>query len=61
MTSRLGTLLLLSLILAGSISAGTTGKIAGRVVDAKTNEPLVGVNVVILGTSLGASTNLDGL
>ncbi|MCI0561707.1 MAG: TonB-dependent receptor, partial [Nitrososphaera sp.] len=42
--------------------AGTTGKLVGKVVDAKTKEPLIGVNVVILGTSptLGASTDLDG-
>ncbi len=40
--------------------AGTTGKISGRVVDAKTNEPLVGVSVRIEGTKMGAITNLDG-
>ncbi len=40
--------------------SGTTGKVAGRVTDAKTNEPLVGVNVVIPGTPLGASTDIDG-
>ena len=40
--------------------AGTTGKIAGKVTDAKTTEALVGVNVVIAGTSLGAVTNVDG-
>jgi outer membrane receptor protein involved in Fe transport len=40
--------------------AGQTGKIAGRVVDASTNEPLIGANVVIQGTTLGASTDLDG-
>ena len=40
--------------------AGQTGKIAGRVTDAGTNEPLIGANVVIQGTTLGASTDLDG-
>jgi hypothetical protein len=40
--------------------AGQTGKIAGRVSDAATNEPLIGANVVIQGTTLGASTDLDG-
>jgi len=40
--------------------AGTTGKIAGRVVDANTGEPLIGVNVVISGTSMGAATDIDG-
>jgi hypothetical protein len=33
--------------------AGTTGKIAGKIVDARTKEPLIGVNVVIVGTTLG--------
>ncbi len=41
--------------------AGTTGKIAGIVIDANTEEPLPGVNVLIEGTSLGAATDLDGL
>src|SRR5713101_2205401 len=40
--------------------AGTTGKIAGRVLDQARNESLVGVNVVIVGTTLGASTDVDG-
>ncbi len=40
--------------------AGDTGKIAGTVLDAATKEPLVGANVVIEGTSMGAATDLDG-
>ncbi len=36
------------------------GKIRGRVVDRETREALVGANVIIEGTSLGASTDLDG-
>ncbi len=40
--------------------AGTTGKIAGRVVDAQSGEALIGVNVQIVGTTLGASTDPDG-
>jgi hypothetical protein len=40
--------------------AGTTGKIAGTVVDARTGEPLPSVNVTVPGTTLGASTNVDG-
>ncbi|RKY52582.1 MAG: TonB-dependent receptor, partial [Candidatus Neomarinimicrobiota bacterium] len=42
------------------IYAGVTGKISGRVVDATTGEPLVGVNVVIEGTTMGAATDIDG-
>ncbi len=40
--------------------AGTTGKIAGRVTDSKTGEPLVGANIVLVGTNLGAATDLEG-
>ncbi|HVO72435.1 MAG TPA: carboxypeptidase-like regulatory domain-containing protein, partial [Ignavibacteriaceae bacterium] len=40
--------------------AGTTGKIAGRVTDKETGEPLPGVNLVVEGTTLGSTTNLDG-
>ena len=40
--------------------AGTTGKIVGTVTDAESGEPLVGVNIVLEGTSLGSSTDPDG-
>ncbi len=40
--------------------AGTTGKIAGVVKDKETGEPLPGANVIIVGTTYGASANLDG-
>ncbi len=40
--------------------AGTTGKIAGRVLDQSTGEGLAGANVVIIGTTMGASTDQDG-
>ncbi|MBU0560409.1 MAG: TonB-dependent receptor [Bacteroidetes bacterium] len=37
-----------------------TGKLAGKIVDAETGEPLIGANVVIMNTSLGAAADLDG-
>ena len=43
-----------------SLFAGTTGKLSGRVFDKETGEPLIGVNVIIEGTRLGASTDLNG-
>ncbi len=53
--------LILSLIFIGvSLTAGTTGKISGRVIDKQTNEPLPFVNVVVSGTGLGAVTDEDG-
>ncbi len=39
---------------------GPTGKIAGRVIDATTGETLPGVNVVIVGTTQGATTDVEG-
>jgi outer membrane receptor protein involved in Fe transport len=39
---------------------GTTGKIAGTVTDRESGKPLPGVNVVVDGTALGASADLDG-
>ena len=40
--------------------AATSGSVAGRVVDKETGGPLPGANVVIQGTSIGGSTDLDG-
>jgi outer membrane receptor protein involved in Fe transport len=51
---------LLFLLIVNVVIAGTTGKIAGRVVDKETNEPLIGANIVVGGTSLGASTDVNG-
>jgi outer membrane receptor protein involved in Fe transport len=51
---------LLLLLMASLAFAGTTGKIAGRVVEKENGEPLIGVNVFIKGSSLGASTDIDG-
>ncbi len=36
------------------------GRIEGRVSDARTKEPLAGANVLVVGTNLGASTDLNG-
>ncbi len=48
------------LFVAFSVMAGTTGKIAGTVRDAQTGEPLIGANVVLKGTGMGAATDMDG-
>ena len=54
-------LLLVLLFLAQTADglAGTTGKVAGQVTD-KENQPLPGTNVSLVGTTLGAATDLDG-
>ncbi len=47
-------------ILPDSAMAGTTGKLNGLVVDKNTQEPLPGVNLVIMNTQLGTATNVNG-
>ena len=47
-------------VAAGMLFAGSTGKISGRVTDAKSKEPLPGANVMVEGTTLGATTDVDG-
>jgi len=42
------------------LMGGTNGKIAGRVTNQETGEPLPGANVIIVGTSLGAATDTEG-
>ncbi|HEX9005925.1 MAG TPA: carboxypeptidase-like regulatory domain-containing protein, partial [Bacteroidota bacterium] len=49
-----------ALIIPASLYAGETGKISGTVRDKKTGEPLIGVNIAVKGTNLGASTDVNG-
>jgi len=52
--------LVVALAVPVMVFAGTTGKIAGYVKDAKTGEPLPAVNIIIEGTTMGASTDANG-
>lgn len=47
------------LLLATTLPAAT-GKIAGMVYDSRTLEPLIGANVLLLGTQTGAATDEEG-
>ena len=40
--------------------AGTTGKISGKVTDKSNGDPLIGVNIILLGTNYGSATDVDG-
>lgn len=40
--------------------AGTTGKIAGKVVDGTNNEPLIAANIFVVGTNYGAAADFEG-
>ncbi|HUI66446.1 MAG TPA: carboxypeptidase-like regulatory domain-containing protein [Bacteroidota bacterium] len=58
MQRKLLVLLLISVL--GPSLMFASGKIKGKVTDAGTGEPLVGANVFVLGTSMGAATNTSG-
>ena len=52
-------LILIVLLFSGNLFAAN-GIIKGRVVDAKTGDPLPGTNVLIKGTNMGAASDLKG-
>ena len=52
-------IMLVFLLTWTAVFAGTTGKIRGVVQDVN-GEPLPGANVVLMGTTMGASTDLNG-
>lgn len=59
-SARLARLLLFALCsLPLANFAGTTGKLAGRVLD-KQKQPLPGANVILAGTALGAAADVQG-
>ncbi|MCX6120646.1 MAG: TonB-dependent receptor [Ignavibacteriales bacterium] len=47
-------------LLSFKVYAGDSGKIAGRVVDALTKEPLAGANIIVVGTTRGTVVDLEG-
>ncbi len=53
---------LLIILICSSVPllAQQMGKVAGKVTDSKTGEPLPGANVLLKGTFIGASTDVDG-
>ena len=57
---RLVALVLATILCASAGVAQSTGKIAGTVKDKTTGEALVGANVAVKGTPLGASTDIEG-
>ena len=44
----------------GAAYSQTAGKVSGRVTEAETGEPLIGANVILLGTTMGSATDIDG-
>ncbi len=54
------TVLFFLLILPSFILAGTVGKIQGKVTDLQSGEPLIGANILVVGSSSGAATDVNG-
>ncbi|MBC8400692.1 MAG: TonB-dependent receptor [Candidatus Marinimicrobia bacterium] len=52
--------IILTLLSLSSLLLGQVGSVSGRVINSSTDEPLVGVNIVIKGTYYGAASGLDG-
>ena len=48
------------LLLAANSFSSVTGKIAGIVLDSETQDPLIGVNIIIDGTTMGAASDTKG-
>jgi hypothetical protein len=52
---------MLSILVSANLAfAGTTGKVAGLVIDKATGEGLAGVNIFFKNTNIGAASDLDG-
>ena len=49
-----------TLLLLFSVSLAFAGSVQGVVKDSESGEPLIGANVVVLGTTLGSTTDADG-
>jgi len=58
--NRLYTVLVFLLLLPSIALAGTAGKIKGKVIDLSTGDPLIGANVLVVGTSFGSATDVNG-
>jgi outer membrane receptor protein involved in Fe transport len=58
--ARIAGLLIAATAMVGQLAAQTTGKIAGRVSDEKSGQPLPGANVIIEGTTIGTASDQNG-
>jgi len=53
-------LLLFVFISASLVAAAQTGSITGTITDSKTKEPIIGGSVLVQGTQIGTSTDIEG-
>jgi len=52
--------ILLLILFTCSFTFSQTARISGKVTDQQTGEPLIGANIIIVGTSLGAASDVNG-
>ena len=52
--------IILLLFISANYAQVGVGKLSGKIIDADTKEALIGANVIILGTQLGAASNIEG-
>ena len=57
---RIAAALIFPWFMVNALFAQNTGKIAGKVTDGSTGEPIVGCNVLVEGTTMGTATDVDG-
>ncbi|MBN1637573.1 MAG: carboxypeptidase-like regulatory domain-containing protein, partial [Ignavibacteriales bacterium] len=55
------TILLILLVFTTNLFAQKNGKITGNVIDQETGDPIIGANIMIDGTMLGAASDIDGM
>ncbi len=53
-------IIMVAVLLLTSVAFSQSGKISGRVIDRETGDALPGANVIIVGTTLGAATDVNG-
>ena len=53
-------IIFLGFILGNILLAGTAGKISGILTDKTTKEPLISASVLVKGTGLGATSDIEG-
>ncbi|GMR24823.1 MAG: hypothetical protein BMS9Abin39_0091 [Ignavibacteria bacterium] len=53
-------LLIVFSVFTNVFAQSSAGKLAGKIVDSETREPLIGANIILLGTDLGAAADING-
>jgi len=57
---RTALILLITVMCTAIGFAGTTGKVSGKITDSETGEPILGANILIADTYLGAAADIEG-